>query len=103
MNCANCDAKTADTYGCNRCTAELRTMLTGLPRWLTHLEEAATGQTRLGESARRSTEKGSPALCRLGPKGDFRDSPGELLERASAVLVEWVRDICETRGVKVPI
>jgi hypothetical protein len=102
MKCTQCSAK-CGTYLCNRCQSQLRDWLTGMPRWLMHLEEAVTGQTRLGESARRSSEKGSPALCRLGPKGDFARSPSQLLNYTNSVLVEWVRDICETRGVQIPV
>jgi hypothetical protein len=91
--CTQC-TKPADLFLCGRCIAELRESLQSLPDWLQALEEAVNGQTRLGESVRRSTEKTGPMLCNL--------EASELLTQTHAVLVEWVRDICETRGVEVP-
>lgn len=115
--CTQCGAQ-AQLFGCTRCQNELRAWLNGLaygtavnfstgetrscPGYLERLQEAMHGQTRLGESARRSTDKGSPALCKLGPKGSFRGSPGQLMVYTHSVLVEWTRDICETRGVPTP-
>ncbi|TDH48505.1 hypothetical protein E2F47_23605 [Mycobacterium eburneum] len=112
--CRNCGADSS-LFLCTRCTRELRDMLAHLPRWIGYLEDAVNGQTRLGESARRSSDKGSPALANLGTGGaprkghlhhgavshavvDFSESPSGLLEYTHSVLVEWCRDICHTRG-----
>jgi hypothetical protein len=63
--CRNC-SRAATLFLCPRCVGELRDMLTGLaiggpdanglraPGWIEHLREAALGQTRLGESGRRT-------------------------------------------------
>lgn len=116
--CTQCGGR-AQLFGCNRCQNELRAWLNGLaygtatnwstgetrrcPGWIERLQESINGHTRLGESARRSTDKGSPALCKLHPKhGNFRGTPGQLMVYTHSVLVEWTRDICETRGVETP-
>ncbi|MEZ0366790.1 hypothetical protein ACAG26_24255 [Mycobacterium sp. pUA109] len=105
MTCTVCTAKT-DLFLCGRCKGELRSTLSGLVRGpaytnghygaggLAFLLQAAHGQTRLGESARRSTDKGSPMLCNL--------RASELLANVSNFLSTWIRDICETRGVEIP-
>jgi hypothetical protein len=49
--CQNC-AATTDMFLCGRCVTELRDMLNGLPRWLEHLAETATGQTRMADGGR---------------------------------------------------
>jgi hypothetical protein len=77
-------------------------MLHALPGWITALNEEINGETRKGTSVRRSTDLGSPALCRLGKDGSFRGGPGQQLVYTHSVLVEWVRDICEQRGIEVP-
>lgn len=82
--------------------AELRDELRDMPGWIAALDEEIHGQTRKGSSVRRSTDKGSPALCRLSKHGSFRGSPGQQRVYTHSVLVEWVRDVCETRGVEVP-
>lgn len=92
--CTHCTRPSPDAFLCNTCIGRLRQMLTDLPGWITTLEEAVHGQTRLGESVRRSTEKTGPMLCNL--------EASELLDYTRSVLVEWVRDICETRGMEVP-
>ncbi|TDH48869.1 hypothetical protein E2F47_22145 [Mycobacterium eburneum] len=76
-----------------------------------YLHDAANGHTLLGESARRSSDKGSPMPCKIGPDGgegpktvaeSFKGSPSDLLDQAHAVLIEWVRDVCEARGIDMP-
>ncbi|PQM45681.1 hypothetical protein C1Y40_04125 [Mycobacterium talmoniae] len=102
MSCTVCDAKT-DLFLCRTHVAAVRSMLTGLcvgpeldnghrgAGWLTWLVQAAHGQTRLGESARRSTDKGSPMLCNTRASG--------LLATVRNMLSTWIRDLCEMRGV----
>jgi hypothetical protein len=61
-------------------------MLTGLPRWLDFLADAATGQTRLGESARRSPgDKAGPL--------PFNGRASELYDDAHQLLEKWVQVI----------
>lgn len=52
--CQACTAPT-DVSLCGRCVTDLRDMLNGLPQWLEHLAETATGQTRMGDGGRSST------------------------------------------------
>lgn len=100
MSCQKCERK-CDLFLCTQCVAELQGMLTALagellpsgdraPGWLTHLQEAALGQTRFGELVRRS--RGEVPM-RLNLKA------AELYDYARSILSEWVRDLCETRGV----
>lgn len=103
MACTVCTAKT-ELFLCRTHTDEVRGLLTGLVRgpelrnghhgsgWLTFLIQAATGQTRLGESAGRSTDKGSPMLCNL--------RASDLLDDVRNMLTTWIRDLCETRGIE---
>lgn len=95
--CRQCKRR-AQLFLCQRCIDVLAEMLRDLPTWIGWLKDSAHGQTRLGQSARRSSDKGSPALANLGPTGDFKNSPSELLTRTHAVLLEWARDICRSRG-----
>lgn len=98
--CQVCDA-TTQTYLCNRCTGELRRLLKGLagnsrhPGLLTNLDETASGQTRLGELGRHSRSAEVPLR--------FNTRASDLLTYANSILVEWMRDLCETRGVDVPV
>lgn len=85
--CTQCAGK-ATLFLCQRCQDDLREWLQDLPRWLEYLDDAAHGQTRLGESARRSSEKGSPMLVNL--------RASELLTYAHSVLLEWTRDLTGT-------
>jgi hypothetical protein len=99
-----CGRKT-DLYLCQNCGDDLHELLTGLatgideqgcvreppaPGFIEHLEDAAWGRTRLGESARRSNERNAPLLCHLGPQGDFKNSPSELLCDMTELLTRWV-------------
>lgn len=69
-------------------------MLRGLPRWLGYLADAAHGQTRLGESTRRSSDLTTPMLCNL--------TASDLYRQVRSTLTRWVQDICESRGVEIP-
>jgi hypothetical protein len=103
--CTFCGAR-AQTFLCGRCTADARDTLTGLvvgpelpnghrgAGWLAKLADAAHGQTRLGESARRSTDNGSPMLCNL--------KASALLDTVRNMLSTWVRDLCDVRGIDCP-
>lgn len=55
MNCVLCGAKTQLSL-CNSHVTQLRDMLTGLPKWIDFLEDAAHGQTRMGSGGRRARE-----------------------------------------------
>ena len=107
--CQKCAGR-AQTFLCNTCTRELRDMLTGLHTgtgtnmatgerrpmagWLEMLQDAVQGQTRLGESERRSTERSSPLM--------IHTEASRLLDNVHATLVRWVQDICDSRGVDYP-
>lgn len=78
---------------CPRCTGELRDMLLGLAQgpelpsghraagWIEYLEDAVLGRTRLGESARRSTDLTTPLPVHLGAS--------ELLDDVHSTLAKW--------------
>ena len=73
--------------------------LTGYSRpadgWIELLEDAALGRTRLGESARRSTEKGSPMLHH--PKAS------QLLDDVHGMLLHWVAAVnANTETLTIP-
>jgi hypothetical protein len=91
--CQRCSAK-CQLFLCPPCETELRDMLLGLPRFIDYLIDAALGQTRLGESARRSSDTTTPLLC--------NESASRHLDNIHAMLVRWVQDLCETRGVDYP-
>lgn len=100
IDCEACGRKT-QTFLCPTCQDELQEMLHGLASrtatnivtgdarpasgWIELLEDAALGRTRLGESARRSTEKGSPML--------FHQKASELLDDVHGMLLHWVSAI----------
>jgi hypothetical protein len=104
--CQRCAGK-SQLFLCGPCQADLRDMLLGLAQgqilptgqrgagWLEYLEDAALGRTRLGESARCSTERNTPLPFHLGAS--------QLLSNVHAMLVRWVQDLCESRGVEVPV
>lgn len=95
--CQSCSAK-SQTYLCTRCQTDLADTLTQLayrtatnfstgetrpaPGWLELLEDAALGRTRLGESARRSSDRNTPLPVNLGAS--------ELLDDVHAMLTKWV-------------
>lgn len=107
MTCEVCQAK-SQLFLCNQHAAELRDMLEGLtgrtetdmltgethpgPGWLSVLEDSVLGETRLGESARRSTDQTSPLPVHL--------KASELLDDVRGTLGTWIRHLCETRGAK---
>lgn len=85
--CGHCSAK-SQLYLCGRCTHDLHDMLTGLPRWLEFLHDAAIGNTRLGESVRRSNDTTTPMPCNL--------SASELYDDAHQMLARWCEQISIT-------
>jgi hypothetical protein len=118
INCQCCGSK-AQLYLCGTCLRKLGEMITnladGLPLGvpseapperdgdrsiplLEALQDAAWGRTRLGQSARRSSENSRPAPCRLTnhPTDSFAGSPSELLDQAHATLEKWVETIRAT-------
>ena len=62
--------------------------------WLVALEDAALGDTRLGESARRSTDKTTPI--------PFGENASALLSSVRNTLSAWIGYICKTRGLELP-
>jgi hypothetical protein len=108
-NCQRCARKT-QLFLCQACATDLKDLLdnmvsrtatnliTGESRpaagWIELLEDHAHGQTRLGESARRSTERNTPLPVHLGAS--------QLLENVRNMLSTWVRHLCESRGIEVP-
>ncbi|SBS73824.1 Gp75 protein (modular protein) [uncultured Mycobacterium sp.] len=67
-------------------------MLTELPRWITHLHEAAVGQARLGSDMARQTRSDEAPMR-------FNSRASDALDRIHATLVRWAQDLTETRGV----
>jgi hypothetical protein len=88
--CQRCGAKST-LFLCNNHTDELRDMLNELPRLASHLAEAATGQTRLGEPARRTRSDEQPMRINL--------RASDLLDDVNRILVRWVQDMCDSHGV----
>lgn len=95
----------SELHLCGVCQRELKDMLVGLAvgqelpnghrgaGWLEFLEDACTGHTRLGESARRSTDKGSPML--------HNERASDLLDNIHGMLLKWVAAVntnAETLG-----
>lgn len=101
--CDICHAK-SQLRLCTRCQADLKDTLTQLanrtatnhatgeqrpaPGWLELLEDAALGRTRLGESARRSTERNTPLPVHL--------DASQLLDDTHAMLTRWTQAINTT-------
>jgi hypothetical protein len=88
--CQQCSAK-SQLFLCNTHVAELRDMLYDLPRLAAHLSEAATGQTKLGEPARRNRSDEQPMRVNL--------RASDLEDHVNRTLVRWVQDITEQRGL----
>ena len=99
--CSVCGGR-ATLFLCSPCQGELKGMLVGLgdhtvltnmitgdtavgPSWIEILEDAALGRTRLGESARRSSERGSPML--------HNERASELLDNVHSMLLRWVEAV----------
>ena len=84
----------SELHLCGVCQRELKDMLQGLAvgqqlpngqrsqGWIANLEDVCHGKTRLGESARRSSDKGSPMLC--------NERASELLDNIHDMLLKWV-------------
>ena len=104
--CRNCHRKCHDAFLCHQCANDLRELLHGLAvgmpldngrrsrAWLVALEDAALGDTRLGESARRSTDKTTPI--------PFGENASALLASMRNMLETWVKHLCEARGMELP-
>lgn len=164
--CTHCGRNSPDAFLCHDCQDDLADMLHGLARgrprktggheagWIDHLREAALGQTKLGETARRTPRyrnvlDGERALASHlellperhetieGPALDGQPWPltqpahtdlatarrqrqhavlqralgtarinlaaAEQLDYTHSVLLEWVRDLCETRKAVMPV
>lgn len=95
--CQRCSGR-SQLFLCPGCVEELGEMLYGLvgreslnsltgetcrsAGWISLLEDAAHGQTRLGVSVRRSTELSGPL--------PFNERASELLDQATETLQHWV-------------
>lgn len=95
--CGAC-ARKSQLFLCASCQNDLRDNLTQLARrtainsvtgetraaagWIELLEDAVLGRTRLGESARRSTERNTPLPVNLGAS--------QLLDNIHDMLTMWV-------------
>jgi hypothetical protein len=99
MKCQHCHRQ-SQLYLCECCQDEAEDMLTGLAdgwplqsehkayrsgSYLEFLADAALGHTRLGESARRSTERGSPMPVNLTAAGTL-DDIHDMLTRWTVVV-----------------
>lgn len=103
--CQSCSAK-SQLWLCPRCQGDLKQLLDGLSLgtplgngrrsrpWLVSLYDEVHGNTRKGESARRSTDKTSPL--------PFREVASALALKAKGTLGTWLRHLCETRGIEHP-
>lgn len=129
-DCTRCGAK-SDTFGCNRCVSQLRKLLADLPWWLDQLEITATGGGKTTAPVRRTPRYRKPLDGDLSPlvpfpadeypsaaharedrkqavlrdalaRGRVHARASELAEKSRACLTEWVRDLCETRGIEFP-
>lgn len=100
-DCQRCARKT-QLFLCGPCTHELRDLLRGLAvgneldngrrsrPWLTCLEDAVNGHTRLGESARRSSERNSPLPVHLAASA--------LLDNVKDMLHKWAQHLTIHQG-----
>lgn len=88
--CQQCSAKST-LFLCNAHIAEFRDLCHNLPRLTSHLAEAATGQTKLGEPTRRTRSDEQPMRV------NFRAS--DLAINVNRTLVRWVQEITEQRGL----
>lgn len=73
------------------------------------LQDEAWGRTRKGGSARRSNERTTPLLVRLGPdvnataETQWAGSPSELLDNLHAVLTHWTAVVnLNTKTLTIP-
>lgn len=105
--CQACARTSPNAYLCPTCQHELKDLLTGLaagtftnhqtgeqrpgPGQLEYLQDAAWGRTRLGESARRSTERNTPLPVNLGAS--------QLLEDVNHTLQNWVGHLFKKIGL----
>jgi hypothetical protein len=80
IECGACGRKST-LWLCSPCQDELKEMLSGLPRWINHLEEAALGQTRLGESARRAPGDNRGPIPFNGRASELYDNVHDCLQR----------------------
>lgn len=129
-DCTRCGAK-SDTYGCPRCVSQLRKLLADLPWWLDQLEITATGRGKTVAPVRRTPRYRKPLDGDAHPvvafpkdeypsdahalhdreqavlrdalaRGRVHARASDLAEKSRACLTEWVRDLCETRGLPLP-
>lgn len=129
--CQRC-ARPSTLFLCQGCIDELHNTLADLPWFLDRLAEAAVGQARLGEPGRRGHRSGlekyanpKPAIdgsegtegqrrleqdlldeklrARLLAQGGVNAHASDLFDEVQNMLGSWVRDVCERRGVDVPI
>jgi hypothetical protein len=109
--CKHCHRQ-SDRYLCEQCMDKAEDMLTGLAdgwpivsahkeyrsgSYLEFLEDAILGQTRLGESARRSTERGSPMPVNL-TASDALDNIHDMLTMWTVRLNTKAETLTDTKG-----
>jgi len=100
--CQVCARNSPNSFLCQACCHELHDLLIGLvigqelpngkraPGWLEYLQDAAWGRTRLGESARRSTERNTPLPVNLGAS--------QLFNNVKDMLHRWAQHITVHAG-----
>lgn len=120
--CQVCEGR-AQLFLCLTHITSLRDTLHDLPWWITHLEDAAVGNVRLGEPGRRGTRAreldeytgpdgadrldadrraGKFDIDKMLATGRVNGKASRLFDRARGELGTWIRHLCETRGVDVP-
>jgi hypothetical protein len=132
VECVHCSRK-CELFLCAACMLELRKMLTDIRWWLDRLAETAVGQAKLGEPGGRRGHKAGlekytdpkPAVdgsegtegqrrlaqdledaklrARLLAQGGVNAHASDLFDEVQNMLGSWVRDVCERRGVDVPV
>lgn len=131
VKCGVCAAE-ATLFICNFHIEALHRTLTDMPWWLDRLAETSVGQARLGEPGRRGHRTGlekyadpKPAVdgsditegerrlvqdlkdaklrARLLAQGGVNAHASDLFDEVQNMLGSWVRDVCERRGLDVPI
>jgi hypothetical protein len=97
--CQSCQSKARDVLkdlalGCRLHLGETPLDKRG-PSFLRFLHDTRLGFTRMGDSARRSTENSRPALARLtkNEKDSFKGSPLELSNEIHQTLMFWAEAV----------
>lgn len=100
MKCTKCTAKyTAKTnaYLCKRCADELWTLLTGMPKLVSWLQDSAIGNTKIGggeKSRGNAYQSQTPALNQRAV---------DLLDHIHATLGEWASSLAYSLATGIPV